>query len=506
MNILMIASEVVPFSKTGGLADVVGSLPKALADAGHAVVVVAPLYRCARDAGIDLIPTGVKVSVPIRERTTVGAVWQATLPDSEVTVYLIENDTYFDRAGIYGEGGTSYGDNCERYAFFSRAALEATLALGLKVDVVHTHDWQTALVPVYLKTIYRSNPGLAEAASLLTIHNLAYQGTFWQFDWPILGLDWAHFNWKELEFHGNINLLKGGLVHADFLSTVSRTYAREIQTPAFGYGLEGVLADRAADLVGIVNGVDYSQWNPKTDRLLPARYSPKDLSGKATCKRELQALFGLPEEAGVPLIGSVGRLAAQKGMDILIEALPRIVQRGAQVVILGTGDGGLEHVLREVAGAFPDRIGVAVGFDEALAHLVEAGADMFVMPSRYEPCGLNQIYSLRYGTVPVVRATGGLKDTVRGATPTGIAKGTATGYTFQEDSADALANIFAKALRLYKDRKAWERLMQNGMAEDWSWTRSAETYIDVYHRALRRTGRRPDAAPRRRSGRTRASR
>ncbi len=492
MNIVYISPEVAPFAKTGGLADVAGSLPKALEALGHEVSVFMPFYRQVKayfdDGGAeqDVIDTGVTVSVPIAARRPAARILEARLPGSGVRLYLIHNDGYYDRADLYVDRARNadYADNCERFVFFSRATLEAAEALGLRPDVIHCNDWQTGLVPAYVRTLYGRGKSVSGARTVFTVHNLAYQGVFWHFDMKLTGLDWELFNWKQLEFYGQLNCLKGGLVFADILSTVSRRYAHEIQTEEFGCGLEGVLKERAADLHGVVNGIDGAVWNPETDDLIPAAYSAADLSGKAACKAALLRAQGLPAREGAPLIGIISRLAAQKGFDILEAVLAEMMTLDLQIVVLGTGDKKYHDLFEAAAAKYPDKLAANLTFDNRLAHGIEAGCDMFLMPSHYEPCGLNQLYSLKYGTVPVVRATGGLADTIVDCDGGNTAAGAATGFSFDAYEPAELLKAVKRALDVYARPEDWSRLVANGMAQDWSWGRSAREYVDLYERAL----------------------
>jgi starch synthase len=480
MNILMAASEAVPYAKTGGLADVVGAVPKHLKRAGHDVRVLMPLYRPARARAKESLSPVATIKIDVGGQAVEGRLLETKGAD-DVTFYFLECEKYYDRDQLYGTAQGDFPDNAERFIFFSRAVLEAIPALNVKVDLLHVHDWQTALVPVYLRTIYADRPNLRELATLLTIHNLAYQGVFWHWDMKLTGLDWSLFNPERLEFYGKINFLKGGIVYADAINTVSRTYAKEIQTIEFGAGLEGVLRNRNQDLFGILNGVDYDDWSPERDRLIPANFTPEDLSGKAACKEALQKEFGLNLEPQVPTMGIVTRLDDQKGLDILAAAMDEIMALDLQLVILGTGHEKYHRLLTELAEQYTGKLGVKLAFDNRIAHLIEAGADMFLMPSRYEPCGLNQMYSLRYGTVPIVRATGGLADTIQDALKNGDA---ANGFTFQDYTAPALAGTVAKAVTVFGDKRRWKKLVASGMAQDWSWSRSAREYEALYQRVV----------------------
>jgi starch synthase len=398
----------------------------------------------------------------------------------EIPFYFIERDEFFERSQLYGKPGGDYFDNLERFSFFSSTVLPFCQALAFRPDVIHVHDWQAALVPVYLNHLWQDAPAVAGARTLITIHNLAYQGLFPKDKFPLLGLDWSVFGIDGLEYYDQINLLKGGLVCSHAINTVSRTYSQEIQTPEFGYGLEGVLKSRADVLFGIVNGVDYAIWSPEVDKLIPAAYTPKKLAGKADNKRALMQAYNLdPALEAQPILGVVSRLADQKGFDLIAAVLPELMTRKVPVVILGTGEQKYHDWLEEEAKKYPGILGVKIGFDNALAHLIEAGADMFLMPSAYEPCGLNQMYSLKYGTVPIVRATGGLADTVVQVDP---AKAAGTGYLFTEKDAGAFIKVINAALDAFKDKKLWQKIMQNGMTQDFSWTASAKTYLNLYQK------------------------
>jgi starch synthase len=498
---LLAASEVVGFAKTGGLADVAGSLPPALARRGCQCAVILPLYRSCRSGVALLEPTARVFSVPIADRSVPGRLWRSTLPEGDVPVWLVEQDGYFERedpqtgSGLYqrtGPDGTpsDYPDNCERFVFFCRAVLEAVRLTGFWPDVLHANDWQTGLIPVYLREQYDrlDDPHLRSRydhiRTLFTIHNIAYQGIFWHLDMPLLGLDWKLFNDRQLEFHGHLNFLKAGIVFSDFISTVSPTYAREIQTPYYGYGLHGLLIEQQDRLCGIVNGADYRTWDPATDRHLPAHYDAAHLEpGKPACKAKLQAEQELAVDPRAPLLGVVARLVEQKGIDLILEAAPDFLGRGAQLVLLGEGAPTYHQRLEELRARFPDRVRLTFGFKEPLAHRIEAGADMFLMPSFYEPSGLNQLYSMRYGTPPIVRATGGLADTVTDTTPATLAAGTATGFRFAAYGGWALRDTVSRAIDLYRnDPAAWRQVMVNGMRQDWSWDRSAAEYEKLYRR------------------------
>jgi starch synthase len=475
MRVVMLSPEVYPYAKTGGLADVLAALPPALAAAGVEVTVCVPGYRSALGAAGTPAP-GTRFHAPIASRMEPAEV--VRVPGAPVPTVLLRADRYFDRDGLYGEGGHDYPDNAERFAFFCRAALEWLRAEREPPDVLHVHEWQAALAPAFLRATAALYPELGRMRTVLTLHNLAYQGRFPADRWPLLNLDARYFVPAFLEFYGEINFLKAGLVFADTLTTVSPRYAAEIQTPAFGEGLDGVLRARGAALRGILNGIDDAVWNPATDPHLPARYRAGDLAGKARCKRALQAELGLEVRDDAPLLGVVSRLAEQKGFDLLAAALPRALEPwDAQLAVLGSGEARYERWVRELGARFPGRVGVRVGFDEGVAHRIEAGADVFLMPSRFEPCGLNQLYSLRYGTVPLVHATGGLDDSVAEFDP---ATGAGTGFKFTPYTPDAFLAALERALRTRRDPSLWARLVANGMAQDFSWSRAAAEYRALY--------------------------
>jgi len=489
LRVLFMASEVEPFAKTGGLADVAGALPAALAALGHDVRILMPRYR-----GVDAFAGEVRTVVPrltvtLGDRAVEGALFEGRTP-SDVPVYFLGQDHYYDREGLYGTADGDYWDNCERFIFFCRGGLEALLSLGepdrapWRPHVVHCHDWQTGLVPVYLRTLYRDHPSLGRIATLFTIHNLAYQGVFWHYDMPMTGLGWDLFTPAGLEFYGKLNFLKGGLVFSDLLNTVSRTYAREIRTPAFGSGLEGVLEERSHDLHGVVNGIDYEVWNPAKDPAIAQPYSADDPGGKAACRGALRAELGLETVPG-PVVGIVTRLVEQKGMDLVLQALPGILAEGCQLVLLGSGDANLEAAFVESAQRHPGRVAVRIGYEAELAHRIYAGADCFLMPSRFEPCGLGQLIALRYGTVPVVRRTGGLTDTVTEFDP---ARRAGTGFTLDAFAVDALLDAVRRAASAYRQPALWKALVRNAMAEDFSWEASAREYVTLYGKALKAKG------------------
>jgi starch synthase len=481
MHLAFIASEAVPFAKTGGLADVIGALPCALERLGHKVSVVLPFYREARNAGQPIQETGWTLRVPVGAQVVEGHVGRSGLPGSEVAVYLIDQPGYFDRDQLYqGPDGRDFPDSAERFASFARAALETVRRLEVRAEVLHCHDWQTGLVPVDLEEFYR--PHLGPIGTLLTVHNLAYQGAF-----EASTLARAGINRRQIESHGRVNYLRAGLFAADMISTVSPTYAREIQTPEYGCGLDGLLRSRRDDLKGIVNGIDTALWSPSREPMLAARYDLTNYAtGKAACKAALQRRLSLPERPDVPLFAQVGRLDPQKGWDLLLGVADDLLSGEVQLVVLGEGQPRYHERLDWLADRHPGKLRVVLDFSNVLAHQIEAGADVFLMPSLYEPCGLNQLYSQAHGTVPVVRATGGLADTVVDATPERLADGTATGIVFRDPTPQALRGAIARALSLWKDRAAWNRLVENGMRADWSWDRSAREYVTLYDQVRRR--------------------
>ncbi len=481
MKVLFVSSEVAPFAKTGGLADVAGALPKALRALGLDVRVVMPLYAGMPWNQFEILDGNINVPMwwgSARARVRVGR-----LPGSDVPVYGLEYNRYFDRPYLYGPPAEGYSDNLERFTFLSRGAIELAKALGFHPDVIQCNDWQTALVPVYVNTVEWMQP-LHAAATVYAIHNLAYQGVFDGGGLFITGLGPEHYNPRELEHFGTMNLTKGALHHSTLLSTVSPTYAREIQTPEYGNGLDGVLAARHDDLAGILNGIDVDEWDPATDTNLAERFDFKRLAGKAACKAALQQEAGLAVRPDVPLFGIVGRLTSQKGFDVLAHALPRILSWDVQMVMLGTGDPDAERFFAWADAHYADRFRAWLRFDNGRAHRIEAGADFFLMPSRFEPCGLNQMYSLRYGTLPIVRATGGLVDTVTNYDEAGAG---GTGFVFTDLDPDALANTIGWAVSTWFDRpKHIELMRRRAMTQDFSWARAAEAYRDLYLRAYAR--------------------
>lgn len=474
MKIAMIASEAGPFAKTGGLADVLGTLSPALERLGDQVTVILPAYRSVLRGEFALQETGMTLSVPVSARQEQAAVLRTSIGKS-VTVYLVRADKYFDRDFLYGTPTQDYTDNAERFVFFCRAALEILAAEP--VDILHAHDWQAALTLVFLKTQAPRYRATAGAKTVFTVHNLAFQGIFSPLDWHLLNLESAFFTPQFLEYYGNINFLKGALVFADKLTTVSPTYAQEIMTPEQGFGLEGVLRQRAGDLVGILNGINDSQWNPWTDPLIKHHYGGNSLTTKRRCKTALRQRVGLPDKPDTPIFAMISRLTAQKGLDLVETVFPELMERDLQFILLGNGEPRYEQFFRAAALQYPERVAVRIGFDERLAHEIEAGADLFLMPSHFEPCGLNQMFSLKYGTIPIVRAVGGLKDSVQDYDPE---NNSGTGLVFTDYSAAAMLAAIDRGLSAYDDKKNWTALRRRAMAMDFSWERSAQLYRDLY--------------------------
>ena len=477
---LFVASEVAPFRKTGGLADVAGVLPRSLQQRGIDIRVVMPLYQGIDWSNLERLDG--TLAVPMYFGQARAGVRLGRMPGSDLPIYFIEYNRFFDRPHLYGPPGQAYTDNLERFSFFSRASLELCKTIGFIPDVIHANDWQTALVPVYVNTVEWSKP-LHGAGTLFTIHNLAYQGNFESGAMFITGLGQQHFNPAEFEHFGDMNLVKAAVRHANLLSTVSPTYAREIQTSAYGFGLDGELALRSRDLRGVQNGIDTRDWDPARDPLIAAPYDAGNIAGKAVCKAALQQQLGLPVRPDVPLFGVVGRLTAQKGFDVLAHALDRIFAWDVQMVLLGNGDQEAEAYFRYMASRRSDKFRAFIGFDEGLAHRIEAGADFLLMPSRFEPCGLNQMYSQRYGTLPIVRATGGLIDTVVSYDP---ATGNGTGFVFWDLTPGAIADTVGWALSTYLNRPDHIAAMrQRAMEQDFSWDRAAAAYEQLYLEAYK---------------------
>ncbi len=484
MKIIFVTSEMVPYAKTGGLADVCGTLPKELADLGHEVCVGMPRYK-----KIDTTKFGLKkvvegLEVPLGSEKKFARVY-TTVHQEKVEVYFIDSTEFFGRDELYGTPQGDYPDNDRRFIFFQRAALEFFRITNFKPDIIHCHDWQTGLIPVYLKTLYKSDSFFKRTKSFFTIHNLAYQGNFPPDTLPTTGLGWEEFHMERLEFYGKASFLKGGIVYADVVTTVSERYAEEIQTKEFGCGLEGVLKKRKADLYGIINGIDLEEWNPETDQDIAANYSLGNLDKKQVNKEALQKENKLEASPDIPLFGMISRLADQKGFDILAPILGDFATKlDAQFVLLGTGDEKYHVLLRQEMKKYSKRFGINTLFDNKMAKRIYAGSDIFLMPSYYEPCGLGQLISLRYGTVPLVRETGGLADTV---TDFNSKTSEGTGFVFKEYKSQALFKTIERAIQVFKDKKAWRELIKRGMKCDFSWKASAKKYIDLYQQAEKKT-------------------
>lgn len=479
LNILFAASEVVPFAKSGGLADVAGALPKALKKMGHDIRVVMPRYYIVDKEKYQLKPLEGPLGVPMG---IMGELWaqayEGKIPGSDVSVYFIEYDAYFGRKGLYDENGVAFHDNDNRFIFFSKAVMQLAKKLDFKPDVIHVNDWHTAAIPVMLNTTYKDDVHFSGAGTLLSIHNLEHQGKFYKGVMDVLDVGWEHFNADELEEYDGVNLLKGGIVHADAINAVSKKYAQEIQTSEYAWGLEGLINEKSYKLYGILNGVDYDEWSPDTDKLIPYNFDRDNLTGKSLCKAALQEKYGLPKRADVPLIGLVGRFAEQKGIGLLAASIHKLLELDIQIVMLGTGEKWAEHFFEDVGRHHSDKFAVTVGYDNTLAHLIEAGSDMFLMPSLFEPCGLNQIYSLSYGTVPIVRATGGLDDTIENYNAD-TKEG--TGFKFYSATAEALIDTVGWAVYTwYNDKEGYLALQKEGMKRRFDWQIAAKAYEDLY--------------------------
>jgi len=477
LKIWFLSSEAAPFAKTGGLADVAGSLPGALRRLGVDVSLGLPFYRAVREGGYGPATVFPGLEVPLGDRVLKGNVLEYRTGE-DIPVFFFEREDLFDRPNLYGTSTEDYYDNLERFVFFSRGALLFAREAGLRVDVIHCHDWQTGLVPAYLRTLYREDPFLSGAACLFTIHNIGYQGIFPPGALPLTGIPATEFHPEGLEYWGNISLLKAGAVYSDAITTVSPTYSREIQTPQFGLGMEGILTKRSSRLYGILNGADYGIWDPASDGRISAPYAPGAMGGKRRNKSALLGKMGLDRELlSRPVVGMISRLSAQKGCDLLGEVAEDLLGLNAGLVVLGAGEERYQALLRGLAQEHPGRMAVRIGFDEALAHLIMAGADILIIPSLYEPCGLTQMYALKYGTVPVVRATGGLDDTITNYDAV-TKKG--NGFKFEAYKAGAFFEALRQAVTLFDDPAAWRRLSADGMKEDFSWGRSARQYIELY--------------------------
>jgi starch synthase len=483
-NVLMVAAECIPFAKSGGLGDVVGTLPKYLHKVGCRVAVVIPLYSLIdrKKYNIQLAVEGLEVNMG--QEVISCNVFRSDLPGSRgIPVYFIDHKPFFDRPNMYHDDHfNDYGDNPKRFMFLSKAALQLCHAIDFIPDIVHANDWHTAIIPAYINRLFKDDPLFARTASVLTIHNIAYQGRYHRDFFGYSGLDWSDYTADKFECHYAINLLKGGIQFADMINTVSPGYAEETRSAPGGNGLENFLSNRGDDYVGILNGVDYSQWDPAKDKLIPANYSPSHMEGKRVCKEVLQKEMGLVPDDGTPVIGIVSRLVEQKGFHLLAECIHGILSdMDVQFAILGAGENRLETIFGDLPGEFPGQAASYIGFSNELAHLIEAGSDLFLMPSIYEPCGLNQIYSLRYGTLPIVRATGGLNDTVDNYNPE-TAEG--TGFKFYEPSGRAVYHTVEWAVDTYRNRpEHFKKLIHNAMKQHFPWEKSVKEYIDLYRRA-----------------------
>lgn len=483
MRIALVSSEAVPFAKTGGLGDVAGALFREFWQAGHDVTLFLPLYQSVREKyKAQLHEAGVEFAVPIGPDMAPCRVYRlAKLPFAPKAgrkparqsgqVLFLANDAFFSREELYGTSVAEYPDNHARFIFFCKAMLEASRRLGLGFDAVHCHDWQTGLIPIMMREWYGTDPLFSRARTVFTIHNLGYQGLFPEPTMDLTGLDRRWFSMDGIEFYGQVNFLKAGLVGADIITTVSPTYAREIMTPAEGFGLDGVLRKRSDVFYGVVNGLDYAEWTPYADPHLPSRFSSTHLAGRAWCRRVVAKEFGLADGLERPLLGFVGRLAAQKGVDILAEAIPELIALGANLAIIGKGDAALQELLLAMSKDYPRHIHLVIGFDETAARHIYGAADLFLMPSRYEPCGLGQMIAMRYGAIPVARRTGGLADTIDHGR---------TGFLFDDYSAAALIAGVREALAVWRDKKAWKKIVRSAMDEDFSWERSARLYLKLY--------------------------
>ncbi|MEZ5943618.1 MAG: glycogen synthase GlgA [Planctomycetaceae bacterium] len=488
MRILLVSSEALPFAKTGGLADVATGLSKALSNAGHEVVLALPCYR----RHIDELARGERigqVEVAMRMRRVKADILETTLDESPLRVWLIDQPNYFDRGSLYVEGGLDYADNSERFLFFSRAVLEAARNQYLLPDVIHANDWQTGVIPAIVSQQLRHTTDFANVGTAFTIHNMAFHGAFPAHDMALTGLPQKFFNWRQMEFYGQLNLLKTGIAFADMVTTVSPTYAREICTAQYGCGLDPVLTDCGDRLVGILNGVDPEEWNPEIDPLIPENYTLETVeAGKAACKAALQKKLGLAENPKALLFGMVSRLTDQKGFDLIAEKADAILQADVQFVFLGTGEERYENLLRDLQERYPGKVSANIGYNEQLAHQIEAAADAYLMPSRFEPCGLNQQYSHVYGTPPIVHATGGLADSVIDATEENLEERMANGFVFNKYKSDDFLEAVWRAVGMFQHHpEDWKRLQQAGMSRDWSWDQSADKYVKVYEQAISRT-------------------
>lgn len=477
MKILYVSSEIAPFSRTGGLGDVAGSLPVALSELGAEVIVATPKYQDVNQEAFRLTDTGIDFQVEISDRSEAGHAWLGRLGDS-IPVYLITHDHYFNREGYYGNEHGDYVDNAERFIFFSRAVLELMIKLGEKPDIIHCNDWQTAMIPLYLKTKYNGCPNFSEVGTVMTVHNLNYQGIFEAHDMHVTNLGWSYFVPEHIEYYRKINFLKGGLIFADEVNTVSVKYAEETQTEEYGCGLDGVLRKRKRAISGILNGVNYLEWNPATDRFIKAKYSPNEFYGKRSCKFDLQQEFGLEKRLDVTTIGVLSPLFEHKGFDLLADAFDEIMELDVQFVLIGSGEKRFEEFFTKAQEKYQDRVGIRLGPNEVITHKILAGSDILLIPSKFEPDGVQQIYALKYGTIPLVHASGGLDDAVKNFSRKSR---TGNGFKFQRYTAGELLRKIKEAVALFRsDSEAWSILIQNGMSKDFSWKVAAEKYFEMY--------------------------
>jgi starch synthase len=481
IRVLFVAPEAVPFAKTGGLADVAGALPKFIQPLGCELILVMPYYRAVRRSGLPLQYLSEEIEVPMGNEIIKADIYQGQLTP-EIPIYFIGREEFFDREYLYSTPRGDYFDNAERFIFFSRAVLTLSQHIGFSPEIIHHHEWQTGLIPAYLKSVYRNDPFFSQTALVFTIHNIAYQGLFKKEKFWLTGLPIEMYNPEGIEFWERINFMKSGIVYADVINTVSQKYSEEIQTSEYGYGLEGILRKRGGDLYGILNGVDFKDWDPSRDPHLIAKYDLNDLSGKRECKKDLLKEFNLPPSLeNSPLLGMISRLADQKGFDLLAEILEELFTLHIGFVLLGTGEQKYHDLFQQVARKYPQKAGIRIAYDDRLAHKIEAGSDLFLMPSKYEPCGLNQIYSLKYGTIPVVRATGGLDDTIVNYSPN-TKRG--NGFKFTRYDAKEFLDQVKTAIGFYSQPEHWKQLIQNAMTADFSWQRSAAAYLQLYRKAL----------------------
>lgn len=490
LNVLFLSSEVEPFAKTGGLADVSGALPQTIKLLDHEIRIMMPRYGGINERKLKLheMIRLKDIPVPIGSKSVLASIKSSflTTNNTKVQVYFLDNHSLFGRSGLYVHPDTKkdYPDNDERFIFFARGVLETLKRMGWQPDIIHCNDWQTGLVPAYLKTLYKDDPFYKDTKTIFTIHNMAYQGVFPKSSFPKTGLPKELFSEKGVGAWGNLNMLKSGLVFSDAITTVSEKYAEEIRSSdEYGCGLQDILARRKSDLCGIINGIDYNVWNPAVDELIPHRYDFKTIDLKEENKQALLDKMGLPTIPGMPLIGIISRLADQKGFDLIGEILDDMMKLNLQIVVLGTGEKRYHDLFERAAAKFPDHIAVQLSFNNDLAHLIEAGSDMFLMPSRYEPCGLNQLYSLKYGTVPIVRATGGLDDSIEDFSP---ANGNGTGFKFTKYQSNELLKTIQRAVQIYSDQTIWRKIIRNGMSKDFSWEASAKKYLQLYRSVTRK--------------------